>query len=29
MCLEEARLEVDNVVSQLVVLGLQVLVKLA
>lgn len=29
MCLEQARLEVDDVVAQLVVLGLQVLIKLA
>ena len=29
LCLEQARLEVDDVVAQLVVLGLQVLIKLA
>ena len=29
MCLEQARLEVDDVVAQLVVLGLQVFIKLA
>ena len=29
MCLEQARLKVDDVIAELVVFGLQVLVKLA